>query len=165
MIDIKDVPVSITLEDEIEVMHPSSAAHSKASEQPRVMAPNAIQTDDTDLVSVPLHRLAWARSGDKGNIATIGVMARWADAMPYIWMALTPDYIRQVFDAEVRGEIMRYALPNLPAMNIVMKEALGGGGVASLRADSQGKGFAQRLLSQNIQIPSELWMQLNRTEL
>ena len=108
------------------------------------------------LQSVPLEAVAWGRSGDKGDSANIGLMAREEALMPWIWKAVDGRMLRAVFGGLVDGEIRRYYLPGLPAMNIVMEGALGGGGIASLRNDAQGKGYAQRLLAQSIEVPAEL---------
>ncbi len=118
--------------------------------------PTEAVASDGDLTSVALEDLAVARSGDKGDIANIGVMARLPAYMPWIWAALTPAAIAQVFAAELKGEIERFYLPGPHAMNIVLHQALGGGGIASLRNDSQGKSFAQRLLALPVEIPSDL---------
>ncbi|MEX0349199.1 MAG: acyclic terpene utilization AtuA family protein [Paracoccaceae bacterium] len=107
-------------------------------------------------ISVPLERLAWARSGDKGDSANIGVIARHHDGLPHIWAALTPEVIAKLFAAELEGEVARYYLPGSQSMNIVMTRVLGGGGVASLRNDPQGKSFAQRLLSLPVTVPASL---------
>jgi hypothetical protein len=90
--------------------------------------------------------LAFARSGDKGDTANIGVAARDAESYRLLKEALTVDFVRDVFREECHGDVVRYELPNLLAFNFVLKNALGGGGVLSLRSDPQGKTFAQRLL-------------------
>ena len=119
--------------------------------------PTPVETPQGD-VAVSLIDLAWARSGDKGDKANIGVIARQADYLPYIWAALTPERVREIFAAylEDEAEIERFYLPGSNAMNIVLDRALGGGGAASLRNDAQGKGFGQILLAQTIQITPEL---------
>ncbi|CAI8176741.1 MAG: Uncharacterised protein [Alphaproteobacteria bacterium] len=121
-----------------------------------VAAPDAPQEAGT--VEVPLIKLAWGRSGDKGNKANIGIIARDAAYMPYIWAALDEDAIRARFGhfmAEGSG-LQRFYLPGSNAMNILIDEALGGGGVASLRNDPQGKAYAQVLLDHPISIPENL---------
>jgi len=125
-------------------------------------APQIIAAPDAPLeagsVEVPLIKLAWGRSGDKGNKANIGIIARDAAYMPYIWAALDEAAIKQRFGhfmAEGSG-LTRYYLPGCHAMNILIDEALGGGGVASLRNDPQGKAYAQILLDHPISIPETL---------
>ncbi|NNM51173.1 MAG: terpene utilization protein AtuA, partial [Pseudomonadales bacterium] len=108
---------------------------------------------------VPLVRLAWARSGDKGNHSNIGVIARRPEYLPWLRRALTPEhvasYFSHVLDAET-GRVTRYELPGLHALNFLLENALGGGGMASLRADPQGKAFAQQLLDMPIDLPTDL---------
>ena len=118
----------------------------------------AVATDDgTELVEVPLERLAWARSGDKGDKANIGVMARKREYFPWIAAALTESYVASRFaHFMARPEMNRYILPGLPALNFVLHHALGGGGVASLRNDPQAKGYAQILLDTLVEIPAQL---------
>ncbi|MGB6230589.1 MAG: hypothetical protein WBF53_10740 [Litorimonas sp.] len=109
-----------------------------------IVPPAPALAPDTE---VPLSRLAWLRSGDKGDTANIGVAARHPDHLPYIWAALTEDAVRDAFDHFVRGEVMRWYLPGTHAINVLMDRALGGGGMASLRNDPQGKSYAQVLAS------------------
>jgi hypothetical protein len=108
------------------------------------------------LVARPLEALAWARSGDKGDAANIGVIARRAEYLPWIWRALDEARIEEVFAATLKGRVERFHIPGFSAMNIVMHEALGGGGVVSLLNDAQGKGFAQRLLAELVELPEVL---------
>lgn len=112
---------------------------------------------DGPSVEVPLEQLAWGRSGDKGDKANIGIMARHPDYLPWIAKVLTTDYVAQRFEHFMTGPgIDRYYLPGLPALNFVLHNALGGGGVASLRNDPQAKSFAQILLDTPIVIPEKL---------
>ncbi|MCA0873261.1 DUF1446 domain-containing protein [Seohaeicola saemankumensis] len=104
----------------------------------------------------PLEALAWARSGDKGDMANIGVIARHPAYLPWIWAALTPEAVKAQFGDDIRGDVTRYYLPGSAAMNLLADLALGGGGIASLRSDAQGKGFAQRLLSMPVPVPPGL---------
>ena len=119
--------------------------------------PMPVKTVSGD-VAVPLIDLAWARSGDKGDKANIGVIARQAEYLPYIWVALTSDRLSEIFAgfSEDGAAIERFFLPGSNAMNIVLDRALGGGGAASLRNDAQGKGFAQILLAQTIHVTAKL---------
>ncbi len=108
---------------------------------------------DADLVEVPLVALAWGRSGDKGNKANIGIIARDRAYLPYIWQALTEEVVAGRFAHFLDGPVERFLLPGAPAINFLLHEVLGGGGVASLRNDAQGKGYAQVLLDQPIPVP------------
>lgn len=110
-------------------------------------------------IEVPLITLAHARSGDKGNHSNIGVIARHADYLPWIRASLTPaavaDYMQHVLDPE-HSQVTAYELPGILALNFVLENALGGGGIASLRIDPQGKAFAQQLLDMPVRVPSNL---------
>jgi len=108
-------------------------------------------------IEVPLESLAWARSGDKGDKANIGVMARKNAYMPWIAAVLTEAYVRDRFSHLMTSErLERFYLPGLPALNFVLHNALGGGGIASLRDDPQAKSFAQILLDTPVKIPASL---------
>jgi hypothetical protein len=114
--------------------------------------------------SVPLVKLAVARSGDKGNHSNIGVMARDPEYLPWIAEALTPavivDWMSHVLDP-IHGRVERWYLPASHSLNFLLENALGGGGVASLRIDPQGKAFAQQLLEIQIPVPQRIADQLN----
>ena len=114
-----------------------------------------VTTDTT----VPLVRLAWARSGDKGDHSNIGVIAREAEFVPYIQAALTEkavaEWMAHTLNPE-SGKVTRWALPGLNAFNFLLEHSLGGGGIASLRIDPQGKAFAQQLLEFPVPVPSQL---------
>ena len=109
--------------------------------------------------SVPLVKLAVARSGDKGNHSNIGVIARDPDYLPWIAEALTPavivDWMGHVLDP-VQGRVERWYLPGSHSLNFLLENALGGGGIASLRIDPQGKAFAQQLLEIPIAVPQHI---------
>ncbi len=109
-----------------------------------------------DMVEVPLIDLAWGRSGDKGKKANIGIIARKADYLPYIWAALGEDVVAARFAHFLEGGVDRFLMPAPNAMNFLLHDVLGGGGVASLRNDAQGKGYAQVLLAHPIPVPKAL---------
>ncbi|MHC5349802.1 acyclic terpene utilization AtuA family protein [Metapseudomonas furukawaii] len=108
---------------------------------------------------VPLVRLAVARSGDKGNHSNIGVMARRPEYLPWIAEALSPEavarWMAHVLDPQA-GRVQRWYLPGTHSLNFLLENALGGGGVASLRIDPQGKAFAQQLLEFPVPVPRAL---------
>jgi len=103
--------------------------------------------------SVPLIRLAWARSGDKGNVSNVGVVARRAEWLPLLWEWLTPLRVKAWLGHLVHGEVERFPLPGIRAINFVLHEALDGGGPSSRRLDPLGKGMAQILLDMPIDVP------------
>ncbi|WP_419793791.1 DUF1446 domain-containing protein [Pseudomonas palleroniana] len=113
--------------------------------------------------SVPLVKLAVARSGDKGNHSNIGVIARDPEYLPWIAEALTPevivDWMSHVLDP-LHGRVERWYLPGSHSLNFLLENALGGGGIASLRIDPQGKAFAQQLLEIPIAVPQHIADQL-----
>ncbi len=104
--------------------------------------------------SVPLRTLAHARSGDKGDSANIGVLARSAESLPLLRAQLNSEVVAAWFAHLVSGPVTRYPWPGLDGFNFVMERALGGGGVASLRHDPQGKAYAQMLLDLPIVVPA-----------
>ena len=117
-----------------------------------------LPTDKAD-ASVPLIKLAVARSGDKGNHSNIGVMARSPEYLPWIAAALSEaavaEWMQHALDAQT-GKVSRWYLPASHSLNFLLENALGGGGVASLRIDPQGKAFAQQLLEFPVPVPKAL---------
>lgn len=114
-------------------------------------------------IEVPLVQIAHARSGDKGNYSNIGVIARQPEFLPWIRASLTEanvaEYMKHVFEGTAEGQsnkVIRYELPGMHALNILLENALGGGGIASLRIDPQGKAFAQQLLDMPVKVPASL---------
>lgn len=156
LIDKNQVSVEIDFEGK---RYPVEIPQGVSTEQlPTLKAgENAIYQGDE--IEVPLIEIAHARSGDKGNYSNIGVIARKADYLPWIRAALTEEavasYMQHVLDAE-KGRVIRYELPGLNALNFMLENALGGGGVASLRIDPQGKAFAQQLLDMPVKVPAHL---------
>jgi len=105
---------------------------------------------------LPLIALATGRSGDKGNAANIGVLARMPEFVPLLRAQLTADAVKQYFAHFVEGEVQRFELPGLHGFNFLLHEALGGGGMASLRYDPQGKMLAQILMDFPLTVPTAL---------
>lgn len=116
------------------------------------------------LASVPLVKLAVARSGDKGNHSNIGVMARKPEYLPWIAEALSEgavaEWMQHVLDPQL-GRVSRWHLPGSHSLNFLLENALGGGGVASLRIDPQGKAFAQQLLEFPVSVPQHIADEVN----
>ena len=106
--------------------------------------------------SVPLIRIAHGRSGDKGDMANIGVIARSPAAWEVLRRVLDAGTVAEYFAHVAEGRVTRYELPGFHALNFTLENALGGGGVASLRYDPQGKAFAQMLLDLPVEVPTEL---------
>ncbi|WP_029890658.1 acyclic terpene utilization AtuA family protein [Polycyclovorans algicola] len=104
--------------------------------------------------TVPLIELAYGRSGDKGDSANIGVLARKPEHLPLLREQLTAEAVQQYLAHFVKGTVRRYEWPGLHGFNFLLTEALGGGGMASLRHDPQGKMLAQILMDFPIVIPA-----------
>lgn len=121
---------------------------------PDAAPPRPTPPDDpgAGAATVPLIRLAWARSGDKGDKANIGVLARRPEYLPWIWAALTEEAVAERFARFGPSRVERFLLPGCHGMNLLLHDVLGGGGVASLRADPQAKGYSQRLLAMPIPV-------------
>ena len=117
--------------------------------------------DITD-TEVALIKLAYARSGDKGDHANIGVIARKAEYLPYIRNALSKQTVAKYFAHILKGDVDRWDIPGINALNFLLKNSLGGGGMASLNVDPQGKGYAQQLLDIMIPVPSRIAEEVNK---
>lgn len=104
--------------------------------------------------TVPLIRLAYARSGDKGDDSNIGVIARKPEYLPAIRAALKPEAVAAWFAHLVEGPVERFDWPGIHGLNFLLHHALGGGGIASLRNDPQGKAYAQILLDFPVPVPT-----------
>ncbi|WP_391486255.1 acyclic terpene utilization AtuA family protein [Acinetobacter pittii] len=156
LIDKKQVNVEIDFDGS---RYPVEIPRSTSTEQFNTLAAGESAVYQGNEIEVPLVEIAHARSGDKGNHSNIGVIARKTDYLPWIRAALTEQavasYMQHVLDAE-KGRVIRYELPGLNALNFMLENALGGGGVASLRIDPQGKAFAQQLLDMPVKVPAHL---------
>ncbi|ADI89386.1 acyclic terpene utilization AtuA family protein [Acinetobacter oleivorans] len=156
LIDKKQVNVEIDFEGS---RYSVEIPRNTSTEQFNTLAAGESAVYQGNEIEVPLIEIAHARSGDKGNHSNIGVIARKAEYLPWIRAALTEQtvasYMQHVLDAE-KGRVIRYELPSLNALNFMLENALGGGGVASLRIDPQGKAFAQQLLDMPVKVPANL---------
>ncbi|EPE9871486.1 acyclic terpene utilization AtuA family protein [Acinetobacter baumannii] len=156
LIDKNQINVEIDLDGQ---RHAVEIPQGVSTEQLLTLTAGENAVYQGDEIEVPLIEIAHARSGDKGNHSNIGVIARKADYLPWIRAALTEQsvasYMQHVLDAE-KGRVIRYELPGLNALNFMLENALGGGGVASLRIDPQGKAFAQQLLDMPVKVPAHL---------
>ncbi len=103
-------------------------------------------------MKVPLARVAHCRSGDKGDVANIGVIAHEERHYPILLREVTAERVGEYFGALVKGRVVRYELANIGALNFVLYEALGGGGTVSLRVDAQGKTLGAALLGLEIDV-------------
>jgi hypothetical protein len=106
--------------------------------------------------SVPLIRVAWARSGDKGDVSNIGVIARTPALLPYLRQQLTAEAAVAYLAHPVQGKVTRYDVTGIRALNFVCEQALDGGGMASMRNDALGTGMAQTLLPMPMPMPVQM---------
>ncbi len=105
------------------------------------------------VMEIELLKLAHARSGDKGDTANVGVIALKDEFYPLLVREVTAEKVKKHFGEIVKGEVERFELPNLGALNFLLHESLGGGGTLSLMTDAQGKTFSTALLRMKIDIP------------
>ena len=136
-----DVPATITSSDSTAPREGSSSDLGEATN------PGGAKRE------VPLRFIAHGRSGDKGNVANIGLLARRPEHLPILRAGVTAAAVKAYLGHLVKGDVTRYEWPGLSGVNFVLKDALGGGGIASLRHDPQGKGLAQILLEMPISVP------------
>ena len=101
---------------------------------------------------IQLRRLAHARSGDKGDTANVGLIALRDDVYPLLVREVTAARVKEHFTGICKGEVERFELPNLGALNFLLHESLGGGGTLSLMTDAQGKTFSTALLRMEVEI-------------
>ncbi len=144
--------------DGVSLPYPAVEGGGAAFDAASIVRPSPPAAPDlsADTTTVPLIRLAWGRSGDKGNAANIGIIARRPEYLPYIWAALTESAVAERFAHFLEGRVERFLLPGSHSINFLLHDVLGGGGVASLRNDPQGKGYAQVLLDHRILVPRHL---------
>ncbi len=99
--------------------------------------------------------LCFGRSGDKGDAVNVGLIARDPAHFDFLRAHVTPERVRAHFGPRVAGDVERFELPNLAALNFLLHGALGGGGTVSLKLDAQGKTYAAHLLRMEVPDPAE----------
>ena len=156
LIDSNDLTIECQLDDQsINIPDPLHTVTPT-----NIIRPNAPDTSNIangeDMVEIPLIDLAWARSGDKGNRANIGIIARKPEYIPFIWKTLNETAVKDHFKHFQPTSVDRFLMPGMNAINFVLHDTLGGGGIASLRADPQGKAYGQILLHHMIPVPEKL---------
>jgi hypothetical protein len=157
LIDKSQLPVTVQLNENVIINKTYLSEADSASEKAATFEFSTEElkrsTPQDDWQEVILEKLAYARSGDKGNNANIGIIARKPEYLAILSQQLTAKVIANYFAHTIKGEVTRYEVPGFNALNFFITEALGGGGTASVRLDSQAKTFAQMLLSMKIKIP------------
>ncbi|CAG2157191.1 hypothetical protein LMG31506_05942 [Cupriavidus yeoncheonensis] len=147
-----DVPMRVAFEGGEIVLAKAALCGDEAAPE-AIDIPALPPVPDGPRVERPLVALACARSGDKGDDENIGVIARRPEYLALLREQLTPRAVRAYFAHLVQGEVERFEVPGLNALNFLMHGALGGGGVASLRSDPLGKSYAQMLLDFPLSVP------------
>lgn len=135
---------------------PMSSVTGQSSALNAANVDGLIPSEVTGSTELPLIRIAYARSGDKGDISNIGLMARRPEWVGVLRDQVTPERVAQWLSHLVQGPVTRFELPGLGAFNFVCENALDGGGMASLRADPLGKSMAQILLAMPVHVPAHL---------
>lgn len=155
------VPVTVSYEGQRSAV---DVATSGTDDPPPLTHSPGASSPASDAITVPLIKLAYARSGDKGDTANIGVIARDPGFLPYIDAALSEERVAEYFAHLVTGDVTRFAVPGINGFNFLMTEALDGGGMASPRIDPLAKGMAQMLLDLPIPVPAELALALTSSQ-
>jgi hypothetical protein len=104
---------------------------------------------------IQLRQIAHARSGDKGTASNVGLIANDVEAYRILRDQVTPERVKKHFGDIVKGDVVRYELPNLLSLNFILHDSLGGGGSESLRTDAQGKTHGQAMLLMTLDVPDE----------
>lgn len=106
-------------------------------------------------MKIQLVKLAHARSGDKGDTANVGLIALKDEYYPLLVREVTEERVKKHFGEICKGEVQRFELPNLKALNFLLHESLDGGGTLSLMTDAQGKTFSTALLRMEIEVKDD----------
>lgn len=150
-----EIAISVSVDDReisLPATHPQTGepVRRRAARSVAALAGNAAG----ETVEVPLIALAHGRSGDKGDIANIGVLARQPEFTGILRERLTAAAVKRYFAHFARGKVERFEWPGLHGFNFLLHEGLGGGGIASLRHDPQGKAMAQILMDFPVEVPA-----------
>jgi hypothetical protein len=111
-----------------------------------------VELEEFLIMKVQLVKLAHARSGDKGDTANVGLIALKDEIYPILVREVTAENVKTHFGPMVKGNVERFELPNLKALNFLLHESLGGGGTLSLMTDAQGKTFSTALLRMSVDV-------------
>ncbi|HZS05784.1 MAG TPA: hypothetical protein VFD58_13175 [Blastocatellia bacterium] len=115
-------------------------------------------------MKVQLRKIAHARSGDKGDTANIGLIALRPEYYPILVREVTAERVKRHFAGICKGEVERYELPNLGALNFLLHHSLGGGGTVSLKTDAQGKTLSAALLRMEIEVEEKAGQEIKSAE-
>lgn len=126
------------------------------SYEPPTAAANAREANAAGTVPLQLVHLAHARSGDKGDTANVGLIAYDVEHFDLLREQVTAERVKAHFAEMVQGDVERFELPNLGALNFLLHGALDGGGTISLMNDAQGKVFSTALLRMEVDVPADV---------
>ena len=151
-VELEGAEVSVPNGPQIDTPSQTNAINNVASDV--ATGADTAPPEAAEWTEVPLIRLAWARSGDKGDTSNIGIIARRPEWLPLLRAQLTEARVAAHLAHLVQGKVTRFDVPGIHAFNFVCEQALGGGGMASLRNDALGKGMAQILLAMPMRVPA-----------
>ncbi len=155
------VPAQVDVGGQVLTVAQAPGQAEQRAAPPAITAAPAPIAPAGNSVTVPLVQLAWARSGDKGDISNIGVIARSPSLLALLREQLSADAVATYLAHLVKGPVTRFEVPGIHAFNFVCEQALDGGGMASMRNDPLGKGMAQILLSMPMRVSMALLDGLN----
>ncbi len=149
------VPVTVDVDGyQIAMQEGARSGGFEAKSLPVESPPAVASSGATE--TVPLVALAYGRSGDKGDNANIGIFARKPEYQPILDAEVTEEAVAKYFAHRINGKVSRWRLPGIDGFNFLLRQALGGGGMASLKADPLAKAFAQMLLDMPVRVPTEV---------
>jgi hypothetical protein len=155
------VPVTVDVDGHQIAMQEGARSGGFDTKTLPVEAPPVASTVTGQTETVPLVALAYGRSGDKGDNANIGIFARKPEYQPILDAEVTEEAVAQYFAHRINGTVSRWRLPGINGFNFLLRQALGGGGMASLKADPLAKAFAQMLLDMPVRVPAEMAKKLS----
>jgi len=152
LVEKADVPVQVVVDDRqipVAVADAGGFVESRSA----LVEPVPAAAPEGETVRLPLIRLCYGRSGDKGNTANIGLIARHREYLPLLRQQVTPERVRAHFAHNGTAHVERFDLPGIGAMNFLLYETLGGGGMASLHTDNLAKAYCQVLMAMEVDVP------------
>ncbi|MBX3503122.1 MAG: DUF1446 domain-containing protein [Alphaproteobacteria bacterium] len=158
------VPVSVEIDGRTIAMQEGAKAGGFTEAQLPVEPPAVPSSAGNATETVPLIALAYGRSGDKGDNANIGIFARKPEFVPILESEVTEEAMAKYFAHRIKGKVNRWRLPGIGGFNFLLREALGGGGMASIKADPLAKAFAQMALDMPVKVPASLAKELREAE-
>jgi len=152
LVDKASVPVRVVVDGD-EAAVPVATAGGFVESRSALVEPVPAAAPEGETVRLPLLRLCYGRSGDKGNTANIGLIARRSEYLPLLRQQVTAERVRAHFAHNCQGEVSRFDLPGISGMNFLLTDTLGGGGMASLHTDNLAKAYCQVLMAMEIDVP------------